>query len=80
MLDDLRVRVRRADEVEEAHAVPPDVVEEETLALDEALVLLARDGLAGPAPLGLLLLGRRRLVSSSQSSALAFRTASTMFT
>ena len=40
---DLRVRVRRADEVHVAHAVPLHVVEEDALALDEALVLLARD-------------------------------------
>ena len=44
--DDLRVRVRRADEVDVARAVPADVVEEDALALDEPLVLLARDRLA----------------------------------
>ena len=45
---DVRVRVRRADEVDEAHAVALDVVDEDALALDEALVLLARDVLALP--------------------------------
>jgi len=40
---DLRVRVRRADEMHVAHAVPLHVVEEDALALHEALVLLARD-------------------------------------
>ena len=43
--DDLRVGVRRADEVDVAHAVPAHVVEERALALDEPLVLLARDRL-----------------------------------
>ena len=46
---DLRVRVRRADEVHVAHAVALDVVEEDALALDEPLVLLARDVRAGEA-------------------------------
>jgi hypothetical protein len=50
---DLRVRVRRADEVHVAHAVTLDVVEEDALALDEALVLLARDVRAGEARLRL---------------------------
>ena len=45
--DDLRVRVRRADEVDVAHPVPLDVVGEDALALDEPAVLLARDALAG---------------------------------
>ena len=40
---DAGVRVRRAHEVDEAHLVPLDVVEEHALALDEPLVLLARD-------------------------------------
>ena len=67
--------------MEEAHAVPLDVVEEDALALDEALVLLARDALAGPAPLGLLLLDDERLVQGRLShSRLAFWIASTMFT
>ena len=42
---DPRVRVRRAHEVEVAHPVPLDVVEEDALALDEPPVLLARDAL-----------------------------------
>ena len=54
--DDLRVRVGRADEVDVAGAVPADVVEEDALALDEPLVLLARDRLADVA---LLQLGGR---------------------
>src|SRR5262249_14868509 len=41
--DDLRVRVRRADEVDIAHPVPLHIVEEDALTLDEPLVLLARD-------------------------------------
>ena len=49
---DVRVRVRRADEVDVAHAVPLDVVDEDALALDEAAVLLARDALALPGLLG----------------------------
>ncbi len=44
--EDLRVGVRRADEVDVAHPVPLDVVEEHALALHEPLVLLARDALA----------------------------------
>ena len=43
--DDLRVAVGRADEVDVAHPVPADVVEERALPLDEPLVLLARDRL-----------------------------------
>ena len=35
--DDLRVPVRRADEVDVAHPVTPDVVEERALPLDEGL-------------------------------------------
>src|SRR5204863_6802801 len=42
---DPRGRIRRADEMDVAHGVPPDVVDELTLALDEPLVLLARDAL-----------------------------------
>ena len=45
---DVRVRVRRAHEVDVAHAVPLDVVDEDALPLDETLVLLARDALALP--------------------------------
>ena len=57
--DDLRVRVRRADEVDVAHPVPAHVVEEDPLALDEPLVLLARDRLADVALLQLDRRGRR---------------------
>ena len=53
---DLGVRVRRADEVDETHAVPLDVIEEDALALDEAPVLLPRDaGADEPRPRLLLL-------------------------
>src|SRR5919204_144165 len=45
---DLGVRVRRADEVDVAHVVPLDVVEENAFALNEPLVLLTRDVLAAP--------------------------------
>jgi hypothetical protein len=45
---DVRVRVRRADEVDVAHPVALDVVDEGALTLDEPLVLLARDALALP--------------------------------
>jgi hypothetical protein len=51
--DDLRVCMGRADEVDVAHPVPADVVEEDPLALDEPLVLLARDRLADVALLQL---------------------------
>jgi hypothetical protein len=34
-----------------AHTVPPDVVEERSLPLDEPLVLLAREALTDEAPL-----------------------------
>src|SRR5439155_6125303 len=40
---DARMRIGRADEVDESHLVPLDVVEEDALALHEPLVLLARD-------------------------------------
>ena len=43
---DARMGVRRAHEVQVAHPVALDVVEERPLALDEAPVLLARDALA----------------------------------
>ena len=43
---DLGVRVGRADEVDEAHVVPLDVVEEDALALHEPAILLARHALA----------------------------------
>ena len=61
--DDLRVRVRRADEVDVAHPVPLDVVGEDALALDEPAVLLARDALAGVADLELDLWARSTVVS-----------------
>src|SRR4029077_10746513 len=47
------VRVRRAHEVDVAHAVALDVVDEHALPLNEPAVLLAWDALA------LVLLGRR---------------------
>ncbi len=50
---DVGVRVRRAHEMDEAHPVPLDVVDEDALPLHEPAVLLARDVLALP------LLGRR---------------------
>ena len=50
---DVGVRIRRAHEVDEAHPVPLDVVDEDALPLHEPAVLLARDVLALP------LLGRR---------------------
>ena len=65
--DDLGVRVRRADEVH--------VVEEDPLALDEALVLLARDRLADVALLELGWLGGRL----GRAHAFALTIASTMF-
>jgi len=58
---DLRVGVRRADEVDVAHVVPLDVVEEDALALNEPPVLLARHALAGVPGLRLGLLGDERL-------------------
>ena len=51
---DVRMRIRRAHEVDEAHPVPLDIVDEHALPLDEPAILLARDVLALP------LLGRRR--------------------
>jgi hypothetical protein len=57
---DARVGIRRADEVQEAHLVALDVVEEDALALDEALVLLARRVLADEARPGLALLDDER--------------------
>ena len=57
---DVRVRVRRADEVEVAHAVPLDVVDEDALPLRQPLVLLAGDALAEQALADLDLLGRDR--------------------
>ena len=75
--DDLRVRVRRADEVDVAHPVPAHVVEERALALDEPAVLLARDRLPDEA-----LLERLAGLGDGRRHALppAATTASTMFT
>ena len=74
------VGVRRADEVDVAHAVALDVVEEDALALYEALVLLARDARAGEALLrGLDLVGGDgRHAGTSPRAAASI--ASTMFT
>jgi hypothetical protein len=44
--EDLRVRVRGTHEVHVTHPVPPDIVDVDALALDEALVLLAWDRLS----------------------------------
>ncbi len=58
---DVRVRVWRAHEVDVAHAVPLDVVDEDSLALDEAAILLARNALSLPGLLGDVdLLGHNR--------------------
>ena len=74
---DLRMRVRRADEVQVAHPVPLDVVEEEPLPLHEAAILLPRHALADEA----LLQGRRlgRLGGRHADAFPAATTASTMF-
>ena len=53
---DPSVRIRRANEMHVAHLVPLDVVEEHTFALQEPLVFLPRNVLAGPALLWLALL------------------------
>ena len=74
---DPRMRVRRAHEVEVAHPVPLDVVEVDSLALDEAPVLLSRDALADEP-----LLESRGLLARGDAHADAFpaaTTASTMF-
>ena len=75
--DDLRVRVRRADEVDVAHPMPADVVEERALTLDEAPILLARDRLPDEP-----LLERLRGLADGRRHRLppAATTASTMFT
>ncbi len=62
---DVRVRVRAAHEVEIAHPVPLDVVDEDALALQEALVLLARDALAAPTLLHLDGCGSERRLARS---------------
>ena len=63
--DDLRVRVGRADEVDVAHPVPADVVEERAEALNEPLVLPPRYRLSDVA-----LLESRRLLRLDRSGAL----------
>jgi hypothetical protein len=74
--------VGRADEVDEAHLVPLDVVEEDTLALDEALVLLARDVLADEAGPRLTVFDDERPLGSDcrLGHSAAALIASTMFT
>ena len=75
---DVRVRVRRAHEVDVAHPVPLDVVDEDALALQEALVLAPLDALAAPALLhldGRRRDGRRRVLAHFPTAL----TASTMF-
>ena len=59
---DRRVCVRRPHEVHVRHAVPLDVVHEDALALDQALVFLPRHVLPDEAGLDLLLLDRERLL------------------
>src|SRR5262249_58450301 len=59
--DDLGVRVGRADEVDEAHAVALHVVDEDPLALDEPAILLARNVLPDEARARLGLLDHERL-------------------
>ena len=84
---DVGVRVRRADEVDVAHSVALDVVDEDALALDEPLVFLARHVLALVRRLGRLdldLLGsdRRRAPHHGRHGRVrsaAVATASTMF-
>ena len=75
--DDLRVRVRGADEVDVAHPMPADVVEERALTLDETPILLARDRLPDEP-----LLERLRGLADGRRHRLppAATTASTMFT
>ena len=72
------MRVRRADEVDEAHVVPLDVVEEDPLALHEPAILLARHALADEP-----LLEGRRLGRLDRGHAVSppatLCTASTMF-
>ena len=72
------VGVRRADEVEEAHPLALDVVEEDALSLDESPVLLPRDALSHRRALlqraGLGLDGRHRAPPSPAAT-----TASMMF-
>ena len=75
---DVRVGVRRADEMEVTHPVRLDVVDEDALALDEAAVLLAGDALAGPGLLRLLDLLRCDGRAAGGHSDAAF-TASKMF-
>ena len=79
---DARVRVRRADEVDVAHPVPLDVVEEDALALDEPLVLLARNALPDEAGLRLAFLDDERPFRRDRrlGHCAAALIASTMFT
>ena len=56
--------VRRPHEVDVAHLVALDVVEEHPLALDEALVLLARDVLPDEARLDVAFLDDERALGS----------------
>ena len=79
---DAGVRVRRAHEVDEPHLVPLDVVEEHALALDEPLVLLARNVLADEAGLRLALLDDEGTLGSDSrlGHCAAALIASTMFT
>ena len=72
---DPRVRVRRAHEVEVAHPVPLDVVEEDALPLDEPPVLLARDALPDEP-----LLEGRGLFRGGDAHAAPFPTATTAST
>ncbi len=73
---DVRVRERRADEVQVPHAMALDVVDEHSLALHEPAVLLTGDALARPRLLGDLDLLRGD--GRAAHSAAAF-TASKMF-
>ena len=76
---DVRVCVRRAHEVDEAHAVPLDVVDEDALPLHEPAVLLARDALALPDLRRCLDLGRLGRDRGRRRHSDAALTASTMF-
>jgi hypothetical protein len=76
------VRVRRADEVDEAHLVPFHVVEEDALALDESLVFFARDALPDEPRLDVPLFDdeRARRSDGRLGHSAAALIASTMFT
>ena len=79
---DACVRVRRAHEVDVAHLVTLDVVEEDALALDKALVFLARDALADEARLDVPFFDDERALGSDGGlgHCAAALIASTMFT